>query len=85
MTTPTPSDKLSEPDQTDRRRTMPKTKTDLVRYVSPFGSPAWMSRAEAERYLAEDDARWLDWQEMGLLSELQRVNGPPRIETAGSR
>jgi hypothetical protein len=52
----------------------------LVRYVSPFGSPAWMTRAEAEKYLAEDDARWLRAQEIGALSEHERAIGPPRIE-----
>jgi len=52
----------------------------LVRYVSPFGSPAWMTRAAAARYLAEDDRRWLNYQTAGNLSEQQRQIGPPRIE-----
>lgn len=52
----------------------------LVRYVSPFGSPAWMSREEAERYLREDDARWLEWQALGLLTASQREVGPPYIQ-----
>lgn len=31
----------------------------LVRYVSPFGSPAWMPPTQAAALLADDDARWL--------------------------
>jgi hypothetical protein len=58
-----------------RRRAEP-----LVRYVSPFGSPAWMTRAEAERHLAEDDRHWLIMLEAGNLSERQRETGPARIE-----
>lgn len=53
---------------------------DFVRYISPFGSPAGMRRADAERHLAEDDARWLDWQDLGILSAAQRAVGPPRIQ-----
>lgn len=60
---------------------MTKRAPKLVRYVSPFGSPAWMSREEAERYLAEDDKRWLEWQSIGMLSDHQKQIGPPRIET----
>lgn len=52
----------------------------LVRYVSPFGSPAWMPREQATRLLAEDDARYLLHQDAGALSEDQRRVGPPRIE-----
>jgi hypothetical protein len=52
----------------------------LVRYVSPFGSPAGMTLAEAERHLAEDDALWLELSELGLLADYQRAVGPPRIE-----
>lgn len=52
----------------------------LVRYVSPFGSPASMPLEQAERLLDEDDARWLEWQELGLLTPAQRQVGPPRIE-----
>lgn len=48
--------------------------------MSPFGSPAWMSRAEAEQHQARDDRLWLDLQEVGGLSEAQRQVGPPRIE-----
>jgi hypothetical protein len=54
----------------------------LVRYVSPFGSPAWMTREEAERHLAEDDKRWLRYSELQLLTEDQRAIGAPRIERA---
>lgn len=52
----------------------------LVRYISPYGSPAWMTREQAERYLKEDDRRWLDDQEAGNLSAHQREIGGPRIE-----
>lgn len=52
----------------------------LVRYVSPFGSPAWMPRDRAEQLLREDDARWLRWQELGVLSARQKEVGPPRID-----
>lgn len=63
-----------------REERVVSTKVKLVRYVSPFGSPAWMSREEAERHLAEDDARWCEWQELGILSEHHIEIGPPRIE-----
>jgi hypothetical protein len=58
----------------------------LVRYVSPFGSPAWMTRDRAEQLLAEDDRRY-EWlaavsSEVGedLLGARARREGPPRIE-----
>jgi hypothetical protein len=53
----------------------------LVRYISPFGTPAWMLREKAERHLAEDDARWLLYQKAGNLSAYNLRVGPPRIET----
>ena len=63
------------------------TKTpDRVRYVSPFGSPAYMPRDVAERYMADDDARWLRYlaaEQQGagqMLTDQQRQIGPPRIE-----
>jgi hypothetical protein len=58
----------------------------LVRYVSPFGSPAWMTREQAQVHLAEDDARllWLEKAEAEgagpMLTPRQRQIGPPRIE-----
>ncbi len=52
----------------------------LVRYISPFGSPAWMPLEQAKRLLAEDDTRWLLHQETGTLSEEQKRIGPPRWE-----
>lgn len=52
----------------------------MVHYVSPFGSPAYMSRATALRLLAEDDARWLLYGLLDILSEAQRAVGAPRIE-----
>lgn len=61
-----------------------KQGSGLVRYVSPFGSPAWMDREKAEELLAKDDKRWLDFQKAGALSDRERAIGPPRIE-GGSR
>ena len=58
----------------------------LVHYVSPFGSPAYMTRAQAEQHLAEDDARWMRLQEAEaegagpMLTPRQHEIGPPRIE-----
>lgn len=54
----------------------------LVRYVSPFGSPAWMTRERAQALLADDDARYVEWSQLGLLSAAHRRIGPPRIEQA---
>jgi hypothetical protein len=66
---------------------MPKRKPPrLVRYVSPFGSPAWMTRDQADVHLAEDDARWMRLEEVEaegagpMLTPRQRAIGPPRIE-----
>lgn len=65
---------------------MPRRRVDLVRYISPFGSPAWMPRERAEHYLAEDDKLWLFLQECeaegagSMLTPRQRDIGPPRIE-----
>lgn len=55
-------------------------RVELVRYVSPFGSPAGMTRAAALELLEADDARWIRYQAVGALSEHQRAVGPPRIE-----
>ena len=54
----------------------------LVHYISPFGSPAWMTAERAQELLVEDDDRWLQYQAAGNLSEAQRLIGPPRIERA---
>jgi len=59
---------------------MAKSQPKLVRYVSPFGTPAWMSREIAEQHLEDDDRRWVLYSQHGLLSEAQREIGPPRIE-----
>jgi hypothetical protein len=60
---------------------MARTTVRLVRYISPFGTPAWMPRETAEKHLADDDRRWLLHQSAGNLSEYQLAIGPPRIET----
>lgn len=52
----------------------------LVRYISPFGSPAVLRESIAEDLLARDDAHWLRMQLVGNLSAEQRRIGPPRIE-----
>lgn len=57
-----------------------RPRVSLVRYVSPFGSPAWMSRERAQALMVEDDRLWLLFQEAGNLSEEQRQIGPPRYE-----
>lgn len=57
-----------------------KRRPILVRLVTPFGTPAWMDEAEALRHVEADDARWLRWSELGILSDAQRAVGPPRIE-----
>ena len=59
---------------------MAAKKVRWVRYVSPFGSPASMPEEQAERHLADDDARWLEFSKLGLLDERMRPIGPPRIE-----
>ena len=52
----------------------------LVRYVSPFGFPAWMTRRRAERRLALDGRRWQRYLSVGCLTQRERDLGPPRIE-----
>ena len=52
----------------------------LVRYISPFGGPALMTRHAASRLIAEDDARWVVFYAAGKLNDEQREVGPPRIE-----
>lgn len=58
----------------------PRRHERQVRYVSPFGSPAWMTREKAERLLAEDLERYDRNYELGVLSDAQRAVGSPRIE-----
>lgn len=58
----------------------------LVRYVSPFGSPAWMVPDSAEFFLRQDTdrfERFLSIEEATghtVLSIEQRRIGAPRIE-----
>jgi hypothetical protein len=58
---------------------MPTKTPRLVRYVSPFGSPASMLPEQAEHFLAEDSALWAILSEQGLLDERQRRIGEPRV------
>lgn len=67
--------------------TIARTKTPkLIRYVSPFGSPAWMTREQAQPHLDADDARWCWLQEIEaetgdkVISDHQRQIGAPRME-----
>ena len=48
-------------------------------YISPFGTPDWMSPAQAKKHLEADERRYVRYRESGLLSERQRKIGPPRI------
>ena len=59
-------------------------KVPFVRYVSPFGSPASMTRPEAEKYLAEDTKRYERYDRLDILTKGQRQIGPPRIEDSGA-
>jgi len=62
------------------------TKQKLVRYVSPFGTPAWMTRERAQALLEEDDQRYVKYQNAGVLTYFtlgvasSQCDGPPRIE-----
>lgn len=52
----------------------------LVRYISPFGSPAWMTEEEARGHLVADARFWEELSRIALLSAREREIGPPRIE-----
>lgn len=56
------------------------TTRKMVHLLSPFGSPAWMERDQAEKYLAEDDRRYEELAALGGLTAEERAYGPPRIE-----
>ncbi len=77
---------LTVPARTTARQRGPAQPGPLVRYVSPFRSPAWMTRERAEHYVAEDDDLYqflcLVERETGsrVLADVQRRIGPPRIE-----
>jgi hypothetical protein len=55
---------------------------DLVYYISPFGSSAWMPGWRAEASLEKDDRRWLRLLELEMVSDTQGAVGAPRIEQA---
>jgi hypothetical protein len=61
-------------------------KEQLVRYLSPFGTPAWMPRARAESLVEEEDRRYVKLQQAGILHfftlsvEASKCDGPPRFE-----
>jgi hypothetical protein len=52
----------------------------LVRYVSPFGYPAWMTRRRAERRLVLDARRWRRYHSVGCLTQREQEIGAPRID-----
>jgi hypothetical protein len=52
----------------------------LVRYVTPFGYPAWMTRRRAEQRLALEGRRWHRYLSVGCLTEREEEIGPPHIE-----
>jgi hypothetical protein len=61
-----------------------KRKRVLVRFVPNYtGSPAWMPREEAERYLEQYDKLWFDMKEIGALTEDQ-LEKRPYIQYFGS-
>ena len=66
----------------DDKRTAAERRDDdrLVRYVSPFGSPAYMRRALAESFRVADDRLWMLLSGAGALSDRQRAVGSPRLE-----
>lgn len=51
-----------------------------VRYISPFSSPAWMSRNMAEDRLAVDEEWWRYYRLTGQLTIAHLAVGAPRIE-----
>ena len=60
----------------DTARQKPKS---LVLYISPFGTPDWMSPGQAKKHLEVDERRYVMYRESGLLTERQRQIGPPHI------
>ncbi len=55
---------------------------DLVHYISPFGSSAWMPRSRAQPVLEREQHRWLRLDELEMISQAQRSVGAPHIEQA---
>jgi hypothetical protein len=53
---------------------------DLVQYLSPFDTPRWLSRLQAEGFLERDERRWLRLEDLGMVSDSQLAAGPPHIE-----
>ena len=56
------------------------SKSNVVHYVTPFGSSAWLPDWQAETFLQEDEQRWSRLQELEMVSVAQRTVGPPHIE-----
>ncbi len=53
--------------------------SQIVRYSSPFGSPAYVRRDYAERLLHEDTQRYELFNRLHLLEPAQLDHGPPKI------
>ena len=53
---------------------------DLVRYLSPFDAPRWLSRLAALEFLEQDERRWSWLEELEMISDSQFAAGPPHIE-----
>ena len=64
-----------------------KRREPLVRYLSPFGTPAWMPRERALALLEDDDRRYVKLSQAGVLSycvlgvESSHCDGPPHIQS----
>ena len=50
---------------------------DLVQYLSPFDTPRWLSRLQAQGFL---ERRWLRLVDLEMVSDAQFAAGPPHIE-----
>ena len=53
---------------------------DLVQYLSPFDTPRWLSRLQAQGFLERDERRWLRLVDLEMVSNAQFAAGPPHIE-----
>jgi|SRR5436305_11568086 hypothetical protein len=51
-------------------------------YISPFGTPEWISRTQAQKQLEADHRRCVGYREWGLLTERQHNIGPQHIAEA---
>jgi hypothetical protein len=59
---------------------MPAHPVQRVRYLSPFGTPEWLTPDVAERRLVADQAWYERALNDGQLTKRQRLHGPPKID-----